>query len=490
MRSGYFTALVAGALTALGLAVLPARAEARPYPVRIDSQPSGATVYLDSKEGEPLGQTPYNGRLSAGPHTLIVELDGYVSQVQDINIRRGRHVQRIDVRLSKIDLASIEVVLGRAGGRKVEADGARILVDGRDVGAVPDTIQVPAGPHQVEVVLEGYKTFETWVETAEGEKLKVTADLVPLGGKPVRVAQAGAGATADDVPGEGEGTTPGSRAPRRVAAAEDNPLAGKSATTEPEGTAFREKPDAAPARVIPFVTLGAGLELGGRRFRPNSEDVQGLRKYDAGGVLMVRLSAEVNPLAAMQSRLASGWGLYAAYARATPLDSTAELMDGTEVEVPTVWSELDLGARYRYRFRPDSYLGIEGGYGTHTFTFDFSADTEELAEEVPDVSYKFVRIGLEGRLGLGRISLLGTGGTRLVSSIGDLGDRFAKTDILALSGSLGMAVTVTSSIEARLVAHYDHYAHDYTPGDGAPSGTATSGLDQFFGALLSALFVY
>lgn len=479
MRSGRFTALT-GALTVLALAALPAAAGAKQYPVRIDSQPSGATVYLDSKEGAPLGRTPFTGRLPSGSHTLIVELDGYVSQVQDINVRRQRRPLRIDVKLSKIDLASIEVVLGRAGGRPLDAEGARILVDGRDVGAAPDTVQVPAGPHQVEVVLEGYKTFETWVETAEGEKIKVTADLVPLGGKPVRVARVGGGADADPEAGE-------ARAPKRVAVADENPLEG--GPDEPEGRAFREKP-AAAGRQVPFIGVGAGIELAGRRFRPNSEDVQGLREYDAGGVLMVRLSAELNPLAFVRSPLASGWGLYAAYARATPLDSAAVLADGTEVQVPTVWSELDLGARYRYRFRPDSYIGVEGGYGTHDFTFDFSAMTQELEEEVPDVSYEFLRIGLEGRIGFGRVAVLAAGGTRLVSSIGELGDRFAKTDILALNGSLGLAAVLTGAIEVRLMGHYDRYAHEYTPADGAVASTATSGLDQFYGALLSALFAY
>ena len=484
MRSGRFTALT-GALTVLALAALPAMAGAKPYPVRIDSQPTGATVYLDSKEGAPLGRTPFTGRLPSGSHTLIVELDGYVSQVQDINVRRQRRSLRIDVKLSKIDLASIEVVLGRAGGRPVEAEGARILVDGRDVGAAPDTVQVPAGPHQVEVVLEGYKTFETWVETAEGEKLKDTADLVPLGGKPVRVARVGAGGSDRDPDAGGEASD--AQEPKCVAAAEENPLDGEP--DEPEGSAFREKPAASP-RQVPFVGLGAGLELAGRRFRPNSEDVQGLREYDAGGVLMVRLSAEINPLAFVRSPLASGWGLYASYARATPLDSAAVLADGTEVQVPTVWSELDLGARYRYRFRPDSYVGLEGGYGTHAFTFDFSAMTQELEEEVPDVSYEFLRIGLEGRIGFGRIAVLGAGGTRFVSSIGELGDRFAKTDILALNGSLGVAAVLTRAIEVRLMGHYDRYAHEYTPAEGAVASTATSGLDQFYGALLSALFVY
>jgi hypothetical protein len=182
--------------------------------------------------------------------------------------------------------------------------------------------------------------------------------------------------------------------------------------------------------------------------------------------------------------------MYATYARATPLDSTAELSDMTEVNVPTTWTELDLGVRYRYRFAPGSFVGIEGGYGTHSFTFDFSADTQELAEEVPDVEYEFIRLGLDSRYSFGRVAALASGGTRLVNSIGNLGDRFVRTDILALDASAGLAVTVTSSIEARLVGHYDHYAHEYTA-SGAPSSTEpTSGLDQFFGAMLSALFMY
>jgi hypothetical protein len=462
------TALVGGALTVVGCAALSSVAEARPYPVRIESEPSGATVYLDSKEGDPLGQTPFSGKLSAGSHTLIVELDGYVSQVQDITIRRNSRVQRIEVRLSKIELAAIEVVPGKQGGRELDVKGARILVDGRDVGNLPDTIKVPAGPHQVEVVKEGYKTYETWVETAEGERVKVVADLIPIGARPAST---------------GEGEEP----PRRVAAARDD---DRDDPEIPPIESVEREADKPSGRPVPFFAIGAGLELAGRRFRTNDSDVvQGLRPYDAGGVLMVRLAGEVNPLAFIPNKLASGWGLYGAYARATPLDSTARLADDTEVNVPTSWTELDMGVRYRYRFGAGSFVGAQVGYGTHTFTFDFTPQTMELAEEVPDVDYRFFRIGLEGRVAFGRFAGLAWGGTRLVNSIGKLGDRFAKTDILALNAGVGVAATVTDTIEARLVGHYDRYAHDYTPSEGAVDAAET-GLDQFFGAVLSAMFVY
>jgi len=482
MALRYRTALVGRALTVAVLCAASGRLEAKPYRVRIESQPSGATVYLDSKDGEPLGQTPLTDKVPAGTHTLIVELDGYVSQVQDIKIRKNRKVQRIAVRLSKIDLATIEVVpdQGAPGGRDLELRGARILVDGRDAGNLPDSIQVPAGPHQVEVVKEGYKTFETWVETAQGERLRIPVALTPVAS---RRTAAGKGAAAEQA--TGRSVALGSAEEERFAAAE-----GGDTEAPPDTSIDRRAGEARRAREVPFFTVGAGFELGGRRFRPNAKDVQGLREYDAGGVLMVRFAAELNPLAFSPSKWISGWGLYGSYGRATPLDSTARLMSGDEVNVPTVWSEVDLGARYRYRFQPDGFVGLQVGYGTHTFTFNFSQSTQELAAEVPDVDYKFWRVGMEGRYGFGRLAAIASGGTRLVSSIGNLADRFTKTDILALNAAAGVAARVTKSIEARLVGHYDHYAHEYTQMASNPASTARSGVDQFYGAMLSALFQY
>jgi hypothetical protein len=148
------------------------------------------------------------------------------------------------------------------------------------------------------------------------------------------------------------------------------------------------------------------------------------------------------------------------------------------------------GLRFRYAFKPGSFVGAQAGYGSHAFTFDFANQAAELEGQVPEVEYTFYRIGAEGRVGFGRLAALASGGTRLVRSIGDLGEQFAQTDILAFYAGLGMSATVTSTIEARLVGRYDHYAHEYTAMPSGPGLAATSGLDQFFGATLSAVFVY
>jgi PEGA domain len=489
------TALVGAALALVGLAGAPSPAEAKPYRVRIESKPTGATVYLDTKEGDPLGQTPYTGKLPAGQHTLIVELDGYVSQVQDVTIRRRRKVQRISVKLSKIEVANLEVVADTSRrGAVANAKGARILVDGKEVGRLPATINVPAGPHQIEVAKEGYKTYETWIEAPEGEKVTVAADLAPLAasgtiaaGKP----PAGGGAPGGNPGGSQAAPGPDAAAEeeQRLAAAEEEAL--RDSGDDPLGALRRKQAAKQEAgRLAPFFAIGGGFELGGRRYRADSDSGQALRTYDAGAVPIFRFVADVNPFAFASNRWISGWGVFGSYAFATPLESGARLSDGRDVQVPTDWSELDLGLRFRYQFLPATYVGIEGGYGRHAFGFDFSETTEELAREVPDVDYEFWRVGLEGRYRFGTLSVLAGGGTRFVSSIGRLGEAFTKTDVLALHGSAGLAATLARSFEVRLVGRYDHYSHEYTAMDEGPLASTTTGLDQFFGVMLSAFFIY
>jgi hypothetical protein len=166
--------------------------------------------------------------------------------------------------------------------------------------------------------------------------------MIPVGGGgKATAASAGTDDSGDDPPGA-EGTD---------VASTDKP------GDEPEETVDQKSEEKPAGREVPFFVIGAGFELGGRRFRPNSQDVTGLREYDAGAVPLVRLTGELNPLAFAHSKLASGWGVFASYGRATPLDSTAKLASGMEVNVPTVWTEIDLGLRYRYRFSAGTFLG-------------------------------------------------------------------------------------------------------------------------------------
>ena len=467
-------ALSCGALAMLvaGVSLPTAHAE-KTYPIRIETTPPGATVYLEDKDGDPLGRTPYDGKLEAGNHTLIIELEGFVGQVSEISVKKKSSAQKFKVKLAKLEKGTIEVMPAKA---QTQVAGAKVFVDGKEEGNLPDTIKVDAGAHQVEVKKEGYRTYEEWVEVQEGETSRVKVELVGLdGSKPEAAASDGGNGDDASDPSLGSGDNDD----------DDVDLEGD----DDDG----EKPS---GRTIPYVAFAAGVELGGRRFRFDNPQEGNLRPYDAGGVPMIRLGAELTPLAFSTSKAASGWTLTGSYARSTPLDSTATINQGQPnqmaVSVPTTWSELNLGAGYRYRYGPAdaSYVGLMAGYGIHTFTFDFGPSNDTLENQIPDVQYKFISVGLEGRFAFaGRFAALLSGGTRLVSATGNLGDNFQKTDVLAFGMAAGLAAGITRSIEARLGGRFDQYSHTFTPKDSMEI-VADGGTDRFFGVTLSAVFLY
>ncbi len=469
------TALACGALVILASGALARQAFAeKTYPIRIETTPSGATIYLEDKDSDPLGRTPYEGKLEAGNHTLIIELEGFVGQVSEISVKKKSAAQKFKVKLAKVEKGTIEVMPAKA---QAQVAGAKVFVDGREEGNLPDTIKVDAGAHQVEVKKEGYKTYEEWIEVQEGETTRVKVELVTSDGSKQEAA------ASDGGNGDGDGDD---ASDPTLGSDDDDP----DVDLEGDG-------DASPAgRSVPFVAVAAGVELGGRRFRFSNPQEGNLRPYDAGGVPMLRLSAELTPLAFSTSKAANGWTLTASYAHSTPLDSTATINQGQSnempVSVPTTWSELDLGLGYRYRFgaADASYVGLMGGYGIHTFTFDFDSASDTLKNQIPDVKYKFISVGLDTRFAFaGRFAALLSGGTRLVSATGNIGNNFQKTDVLAFGTAAGLAAGITRTIEARLVGRFDQYSHTFTPKSDMMV-VADGGTDRYFGVTLSAVFLY
>ncbi len=461
-------ALLCGALLA---SLAPAAHAEKTYPIRIETTPSGATVYLEDKDGEPIGRTPYDGKLSAGNHTLIIELEGFVGQVSEISVKKKSSSQKFKVKLAKVEKGTIEVMPAKA---QAQVAGAKVFVDGREEGNLPDTIKVDAGAHQVEVKKEGYKTYEEWIEVAEGETTRVKVELIGVDGKQPEAAASDGGGGGD----------------------ESDPSLESSDGDDSDAEVEDEDEEGPTGRSIPFVAVAAGVELGGRRFRYDNPTEGNLRPYDAGGVPMIRVSGELTPLAFSTSKAASGWTLTGSYAHSTPLDSTATINQGQpnemSVSVPTTWSELDLGLGYRYHFGPadGSYVGLMSGYGIHTFTFTFDSTNDTLKNQIPDVQYKFIAVGLDTRFAFaGRFAALLSGGTRLVNATGNIGNNFKKTDVLAFGVGAGLAAGITKTIEGRLVGRFDQYNHTFTAKD-SPTVVADGGKDRFFGVTLSAVFLY
>lgn len=167
-------AIVLGALFALVTA--PSRAQAqRGIPVNIESVPPGATVFLDTADGAPLGATPLTAvRIPAGSHTLIFRMPNYEEARLTVTVRRRRETFRAVLR----PLGTIEVSAGNDGAR-----GAEVRIDGQPVGggtlgSLPIRVEnLQPGRHQVQVQREGYNPFEQWVEVQGGTTVRVTALL-------------------------------------------------------------------------------------------------------------------------------------------------------------------------------------------------------------------------------------------------------------------------------------------------------------------------
>lgn len=146
----------------------------RKYKVRVDSAPQGATVYIDKKEAGAVGITPWEGSLTNGNHTVILELEGYQPATKAIKVARTRKLQEVFVPLvKKADPPRIDV--------RADADqnvfGATVLLDGQPQGQAPVLLTTTPGRHLVQLQKDGFLPYETWIEVKENEKVTVAPFL-------------------------------------------------------------------------------------------------------------------------------------------------------------------------------------------------------------------------------------------------------------------------------------------------------------------------
>jgi hypothetical protein len=142
--------------------------------VRVVSDPPGAGVIVDDREAGARGQTPFEGPLQTGHHHVWIEREGYQPIEREFDIAVGDEV-RIDVELERVSYGRLRVV----GNLR----GARILVDGVQVGAVPWEGQVEGGTHIVRVEHDNMKAWESPVEVARGQLRPIRVRLRPAVGR-------------------------------------------------------------------------------------------------------------------------------------------------------------------------------------------------------------------------------------------------------------------------------------------------------------------
>jgi formylglycine-generating enzyme required for sulfatase activity len=134
--------------------------------VAIRSSPAGADVNIT---GAYRGRTPVQVELPGGAaHDVVVSLAGYRNWSRNLRPVAGAR-SSLDARLEPV-LVEVSVT--------GEPAGAELLVDGEPRGRTPQTLQLPATAHHLQLRKEGFAVWETTVTPAEGMARQVQYTLI------------------------------------------------------------------------------------------------------------------------------------------------------------------------------------------------------------------------------------------------------------------------------------------------------------------------
>ncbi|MGR3294050.1 MAG: PEGA domain-containing protein [Candidatus Scalindua sp.] len=132
----------------------------------ISSEPSGAVIFIDSKEA---GTTPLTiTDPDQGKHLVEVKKDGYEIWSENVEIEMGK-----DASLTAV----LQLKAGSFTINSVPSD-AMIFIDGKEIDTTPLTITDPAtGKHSVEAKMDGYETWSESINIVPGKAIALTATL-------------------------------------------------------------------------------------------------------------------------------------------------------------------------------------------------------------------------------------------------------------------------------------------------------------------------
>lgn len=419
-------------LLALGVASVAATASARAdkeYSVRIATTPDGASVRIDDPDSETVGETPWDGTLAAGPYMVIISLPGHRQLIEEITVAKQKKKQSFSFTLESIPESKIEI---ESAPNDDSADGATIMLDGVEAGTVPSTLEAAEGPHQIEVMKEGFERWEKWVEVTGGENTSVEVLL---------------------------------RLPR-----------GEAGTEPPEVS----RPSA--PRVAPLIVATAGLEVGWRRWDYLNPRTPSARPFDANVVPLMRADVAAYPLAGSPTAALRTLGLRLGVGLGFPPAADA----GGGQSITSRWTELEVGAHYRHDTASGAWLRGDIAYAMMIFSFD---DASMFADEVPSVDYRLVR--MTGTVGYGDASGgASVGGSYLpVLSAGTVADRFREASASGAGVVGDIWYGVTRDITACVNVSYRRFAHTFVSQTG-DAVEADGGTDVYFGAFVGAVYSY
>jgi outer membrane receptor for ferrienterochelin and colicin len=150
-----------------------ALAQIRPHVavLEVESDPPGATIYVDRKDLGERGETPRALGLPAGHYTVIAELSGHYPAEATVEHATVGSTAKIHLVLAPI-LGTVRV--------EGEAAGARVRVDdeaGEGRCLVPCRLEVPPGRHVLHVAEEGHRAQDLSVDVLARSEVVVRPRL-------------------------------------------------------------------------------------------------------------------------------------------------------------------------------------------------------------------------------------------------------------------------------------------------------------------------
>ncbi len=354
--------------------------------VAIESEPSGASVYLNEKEAGPAcPSTPCTIEAPPGEVIIIIELKDHTASFQTVQIPKRGRIPKVTVKLTPA--VGTIVIDGPAG--------AQVQVDDVDQGKAPTRVDVPEDAHHVVVMLDGKTIYDQFVDVTTGSETTVTPKQDALVG----------GGGGDGGSGDGDGES-------KVVK-----------TASPKSKRDR------------FITASAAVDIGFRHFSYSGVDTpQTLRDESEGGQVLAGPLIELWPGELIGIDPLRGLSLLARLQFG--VNSQAVTGNGIMDPTNTFWQSMEFSLRYRRTIA--SKFTAEAGIGYVRDQFQFNG-TEQDVKLVPDVDYRCVRLGLRASVLLGKLEPYLSVENRVVTSAGKLQARFAAgTDASGYRAAIGV----------------------------------------------------
>lgn len=395
-----------------------------------------ATARADSKrtvkvETTPPGASVYVGDKDAGP---------VGATPLALKLAPGEYIVIVELEgyVDEVVPVTVPAATGRAAREPIEVDpilmrsavsilevrgeappGAKVLVDGDARGELPLHLEIPPGAHQVQVTSGTTTIWDEWVELEGGQEHVVTVSPT---------------------------------------------VTGADADRDPEPIGPRP----------PLAIVRVGPEVGWREFQYEGAVSGGnTPDYASKGLVMVRLEAEVAP-----------WRLTAAARKLWPLTlvlgggfAPADRVTQGAMDAEQFWRTTEVGLRYRLAIGRRATIGFDAGWARLLYTF-----RGDLRDQLPDVDYQSVRIGIRGEGHVGPVAGWIGAENRLVASGGALPDRFASADTDGVAVRVGVLGKLwRGRVEAGAEYQLSRFGWSFTYDAQTAAYQASGATDRFDG---------